>query len=70
MLQGSGIDIKILVPGKPDKRFVYLATKSYFEDLMKVGIEIYAYNEKFMHSKVMIIDDKNCICWNSKLRSS
>lgn len=54
----SGIDIKILVPGKPDKRFVYLATKSYFEDLMKVGIEIYVYNEKFMHSKVMIIDDK------------
>jgi cardiolipin synthase len=56
----SGVDVKILVPGKPDKNkdFVYKATQSYFEDFLRVGCEIYTYDDHFMHSKVIIVDDK------------
>lgn len=53
----SGIRVRILVPGKPDKKLVYQATMSYFEELLDAGCEIYFYGKNFMHSKIMIIDD-------------
>lgn len=52
----SGVKVKIIIPGVPDKKAVYLATLSYAKELMEKGIEIYAYNG-FMHSKLMIVDD-------------
>ncbi len=51
-----GIKIKIMVPTIYDKRIVYRVTSSYFDQLMKSGIEIYLY-KGFIHSKVMIMDD-------------
>ncbi len=53
----SGVRVRILVPGKPDKKLVYQATMSYFEELLECGCEIYFYGKNFMHSKIMIIDD-------------
>ncbi len=53
----SGVRVRILVPGKPDKKLVYQATMSYFEELLDCGCEIYFYGKNFMHSKIMIIDD-------------
>ncbi len=52
----SGVDIKIIVPGVPDKQFVYEITLSYLEELIESGIEVYTYRG-FIHSKVMISDD-------------
>ena len=52
----SGVKIKIIIPGVPDKKAVYLATLSYARELKDKGIEIYKYNG-FMHSKLMIVDD-------------
>ncbi|MFC7371807.1 cardiolipin synthase [Fictibacillus iocasae] len=52
----SGIDVKILVPNKPDKRTVFYASRSYFSELLKAGAEIYEYENGFMHSKFVIVD--------------
>lgn len=52
----SGVKIKIIIPGVPDKKAVYLATLSYARELKDKGMEIYKYNG-FMHSKLMIVDD-------------
>ena len=52
----SGVNIKIIIPGSPDKKFVYAITESYAEELEKCGIEIYKYNG-FIHSKILIIDE-------------
>lgn len=52
----SGVDVRILIPDKPDHLFVYYATSSYLEELMEVGIQIYKYKEGFMHSKVLLCD--------------
>lgn len=52
----SGVKVKIIIPGIPDKKMVYYATLSYAKELMDSGVEIYAYNG-FMHSKLMIVDD-------------
>ncbi|MFD2443200.1 cardiolipin synthase [Bacillus sp. CGMCC 1.16607] len=52
----SGIDVRILVPKRPDKRIVFHASRSYFPELMEAGVQIYEYERGFMHSKIVIVD--------------
>lgn len=54
----SGIDVRIIVPGRPDKKFVYYATQSYFEQLLAVGVRIFTYDGVFCHAKVIVVDEK------------
>lgn len=56
----SGIDVKIIIPCKPDHMFVYWATKSYAWELMEAGVHCYTYNDGFIHSKIIAIDSKLC----------
>lgn len=53
-----GVDVRIIVPGIPDKKIVYSLTTSYFETLIKNGVKIYTYTPGFIHSKVFLSDDK------------
>ncbi|VXB24113.1 Cardiolipin synthase [Bacillus sp. 349Y] len=52
----SGVDVRLLVPHKPDKRIVFHASRSYFPDLLEAGVRIYEYQKGFMHSKIIIVD--------------
>ena len=52
----SGIDVRIMLPQKPDKSYVYGITLSYAEELLKVGAKIYL-REGFLHAKSIVIDD-------------
>lgn len=52
----SGIDVRIMVPRKPDKRTVYLATLSYLKEMSQMGVKTYLYNG-FLHSKMLLVDD-------------
>lgn len=52
----SGVNVKIIIPGIPDKKAIYYATLSYAKELMDSGIEIYAY-KGFMHSKLVVVDN-------------
>ena len=52
-----GVDVRIIVPGIPDKKIIYSLTTSYFEPLIKYGVKIYKYRNGFMHSKVFVSDD-------------
>ena len=52
----SGIDVRILVPRRPDKRIVFYASRSYFLLLLEAGAKIYEYENGFMHSKIIIVD--------------
>jgi cardiolipin synthase A/B len=52
----SGVDVKLLVPNRPDKRIVFYASHSYFPELLEAGVNIYEYKAGFMHSKVIIVD--------------
>ncbi|RHW43226.1 cardiolipin synthase [Neobacillus notoginsengisoli] len=54
----SGIDVRILMPNKPDKRIVFHASRSYFPDLLEAGVKIYEYQHGFMHSKIVIVDSE------------
>ena len=55
---GSGIEVNIMIPCKPDHPFVYWATYSYIGDLVMAGAKCYTYNNGFLHSKGMIVDCK------------
>ncbi|MBM7702555.1 cardiolipin synthase [Metabacillus iocasae] len=52
----SGVDVRLLVPKKPDKKIVYHASRSYFPEMLKAGVNIYEYEKGFMHSKIVIVD--------------
>ncbi len=53
----SGVDVRILVPGVPDKKIVYILTESHFGSLLKAGVKIYKYTPGFNHAKNYICDD-------------
>ncbi|WP_017726937.1 cardiolipin synthase [Halalkalibacterium ligniniphilum] len=54
----SGIDVRLLVPNRPDKRIVFHASRSYFPELLEAGVKIYEYNRGFLHSKIIIVDSE------------
>lgn len=51
-----GVDVRILLPQKPDHRTVYLASFSYYQDTLPLGIKLYRYTAGFMHQKVFLAD--------------
>ena len=51
-----GVDVRILIPEKPDHRTVYLASFSYYENTLPFGIKLYRYTAGFMHQKVFLVD--------------
>ncbi|RPF52110.1 cardiolipin synthase [Aquisalibacillus elongatus] len=52
----SGVDVRLLMPRRPDKRIVFHASRSYYPELLDAGIRIFEYEEGFMHSKIVIVD--------------
>jgi cardiolipin synthase len=54
-----GVDVKILVPNPADNdlRFVAIAARSYYDELMAAGCQIYEYSPGMLHAKYMIIDN-------------
>lgn len=54
----SGIEVRIMIPNKPDHVFIYWATLSYVGELIKYGAKVYIYNKGFLHTKVVVVDDQ------------
>jgi len=57
----SGVDVRIITPGVPDKKPVFMMTRSFYEPLTKAGVKIYEYTPGFIHSKMMIADDQYAV---------
>ncbi len=53
-----GVDVRIIMPGIPDKKMVFRLSRSYYEDLMKAGVKVYEYQPGFVHAKALVADDK------------
>lgn len=52
----SGVDVRLMIPCKPDHPFVYWATYSYAGDLIDAGVRCYCYEAGFLHAKGMVVD--------------
>ncbi len=57
----KGIDVRILLPGIPDKVYINKIAKSYYKTMIDYGVKIYEYTEGFVHGKMMVSDDKKAI---------
>lgn len=53
-----GVDVRIILPHIPDKKIIFLMSRSYYHRLMKVGVKIYEYAEGFVHAKTYVADDE------------
>lgn len=53
-----GVDVRIIMPGVPDKKIVYAISRSYYAPLLRSGVKIYEYTPGFDHSKVFVSDDR------------
>lgn len=55
---GSGVDVRLMVPCKPDHPFVYWATYSYVGEMVMAGARCYTYENGFLHAKGVMVDGR------------
>ena len=53
-----GVDVRLIIPGIPDKKWLYKSTCSYFHCLAKDDVKIYKYTPGFCHAKQYLCDDR------------
>lgn len=56
-----GVDVKIIVPHIPDKKYVNILAWSYYRELLKYNVEIYEYMPGFIHAKNFVVDDETAV---------
>jgi len=54
----SGVDVRLLVPHKPDKKLVFELTRKNYGPLLQSGAKVYEYTPGFVHQKAFIADDE------------
>ena len=54
----SGIDVKIMIPNKADHPFIYWINQYYVGELLRLGANIYRYENGFIHSKTILVDEE------------
>ncbi|MGN0393892.1 MAG: cardiolipin synthase [Coprococcus sp.] len=53
-----GVDVRIVTPAIPDKKFIFRMTQTSYRELIEAGVRIYQYTPGFIHSKCLLADDK------------
>jgi cardiolipin synthase len=51
-----GVDVRIILPNRPDRLLVYLCAFSYYTEILAAGVKMYRYVPGFMHQKIILID--------------
>ena len=62
-----GVDVRIMLPQKPDHLLVYLSAFSYYAEMELAGVKSYRYQPGFMHQKVMLVDDTSAAVGTANL---
>lgn len=52
-----GVDVRIIMPGIPDKKIVFRMAHGFYPVLLKAGVKIYEYVPGFVHAKGCVVDD-------------
>lgn len=56
-----GVDVRLLLPGIPDKKIPYALAKTHYRALLDAGVKIYEYTPGFVHAKVFVCDDREAV---------
>lgn len=54
----SGVDVRLMVPQKPDGFWLRWANDSYFKDVLEAGVRLFTFRPGFLHSKALVADDE------------
>jgi cardiolipin synthase len=54
----SGIEVKLMIPSKPDRKMVYWASYSYLGELLEHGMKVLLYEKGFLHAKTIVVDNE------------
>jgi len=54
----AGVDVRILTPHIPDKRYVFEVTRAHYPPLLDAGVKIYEYTPGFLHAKNFLVDGR------------
>ena len=57
----SGIDVRFMMTGIPDKKIPFYAATAYFPQLLRAGVKVYQYKAGFLHAKTVTVDDQLAI---------
>lgn len=63
----SGVDVRLMIPCKPDHPFVYRATCAYAGELLEAGARCFRYMDGFLHAKCVVVDGLACCCGTANL---
>lgn len=53
----SGVDVRILIPERPDNPLMYVAAYAFLDSLLEAGVKVYRYEAGFLHGKAFLVDD-------------
>ncbi|HSH66374.1 MAG TPA: phospholipase D-like domain-containing protein, partial [Bacteroidia bacterium] len=53
-----GVRVQVVVPKKSDQPFADLAGRSFFDELLRHGVEIHQHERGTLHAKAMSVDDR------------
>ncbi|MCR5135716.1 MAG: cardiolipin synthase [Oscillospiraceae bacterium] len=56
-----GVDVKLILPGIPDKKAAYALAKTHYRALTDAGVKLYEYTPGFVHAKVFVSDDRKAV---------
>ena len=56
-----GVDVRLVLPGIPDKKLVFRLSRSYYLPLLRAGVRIYEYTPGFLHAKCWVSDDVTAV---------
>ncbi len=56
----SNVDVRLMLPVRSDSKIVHIGSCSFIEDILKAGVKVYLYTPGFLHSKMVVADDKVC----------
>ena len=56
-----GVDVKIIMPHIPDKKYAFILARTFYNELLDAGVEIYEFLPGFVHSKVVVSDDEKAV---------
>ena len=56
-----GVDVRLILPGIPDKKTAYALAKTHYASLLSAGVRLYEFTPGFVHAKVFVSDDKKAV---------
>jgi cardiolipin synthase len=62
-----GVDVKIILPGRSDLRWVAYASRTYYKTLLREGVQIFHYQPRVLHAKTMVFDGRWSIVGSANL---